>query len=250
MKILSWNVNGIRAAQKKGLEAQILKLNPDIFCLQEVKAYPEQVLLDFPEYTAYWMNSEKAGYAGVATFTKKKPVQIIKGLGLNTHDNVGRIITLEFDDHFVTNIYSPNSQRGLLRLDYRIKQWEPDLRSFLTDLDKVKPVIFCGDLNVAHQERDLKNPKANRKNAGFTDEERAAFDTLLNCGFLDSFRVFEADGGHYSWWTYRNQARERNIGWRIDYVCVSDRLKPKLRSASIHPEIHGSDHCPVSIDLD
>lgn len=249
MKLISMNVNGIRAAQKKGLEGNLLKEAPDVICFQEVKARPEQVDLLWDSYHSFWMNSEKAGYAGVATFCKDKPLNVIKGLGSDKHDHVGRIITLEFEEYFVSNIYSPNSQRGLQRLDYRVEEWEPDLRSFLRNLDEKKPVIFCGDLNVAHREVDLKNPKPNKNNAGFTELEREAFSCLLEQGFIDTFRHFNQDPENYTWWTYRNNARERNIGWRLDYVCISKRLQSKLISAKIHSEIYGSDHCPVSIEI-
>ncbi len=249
LKVLSWNVNGIRSAIRKGFCDSITLQDPDIVCLQEVKATPSQVELALPVYEAYWFNSEKAGYAGVATLCKTKPRDVIQGLGHMHHDHVGRALTLEFDEYYVVNLYSPNSQRGLTRLEYRTQQWEPDLREFLGKLDRKKPVIFCGDFNVAHEEIDLKNPKANRRNAGFTDEERSEFGKLLASGFLDTFREIEKGPGHYTWWTYRHDARARNIGWRLDYICISQRLRPHLKAAQIHAEVHGSDHCPVSVIL-
>lgn len=249
-KLISWNVNGLRACITKGFEQAFAELDADVFCVQEIKLKEGQ--LDFcPDgYFAYWNYAEKAGYSGTALFTKKEPVSVSYGIGIAEHDTEGRVITAEFEDCFVVTCYTPNSQDGLKRLPYRMK-WEDDFREYLKGLDADKPVILCGDLNVAHNEIDLKNPKTNRKNAGFSDEERAKISELLESGFTDTFRYFYPDKeGEYSWWSYRFKAREKNAGWRIDYFIVSDSLRDKLTSADIHQEIYGSDHCPVELVLD
>lgn len=250
MKILSWNVNGIRAAQKKGFADFMAESNPDIICLQETKARPEQVELDLPEYHQYWNSAEKKGYSGTAIFTKEKPLSVKNDMDIPEHDTEGRVIAAEYSDYYLVTVYTPNAKRGLLRLDYRSESWDPDFLAYMKELEKSKPVIFCGDLNVAHTEIDLANPKSNRKNAGFTDEERAGFDNILAAGFIDTFREFESGGGHYTWWSYMGGARARNVGWRIDYFCISPALKPRLQSAFILPDVMGSDHCPVGIVLD
>jgi len=249
MKLISWNVNGLRACAGKNFMEDFKKLDADIFCLQETKLQEEQISLDLPGYYQYWNYAEKKGYSGTAVFTKKEPLSVSYGIGIEEHDHEGRVITLEFPDFYLVTVYTPNSQDGLKRLDYRMK-WEDDFLAYIQKLDNVKPVIFCGDLNVAHQEIDLKNPKTNRKNAGFTDEERAKMTRLLESGYLDTFRWFYPDAeGIYSWWSYRFKAREKNAGWRIDYFIVSERLKERLEGASIHTEIFGSDHCPVELLL-
>ena len=249
MKLISWNVNGLRACVGKNFMEDFEKLNADIFCLQETKLQEGQITLDLPGYHQYWNYAEKKGYSGTAVFTRKEPLSVAYGIGVEEHDHEGRVITLEFEDYYLVTVYTPNSQDGLKRLDYRM-QWEDDFLAYIQSLDKKKPVIYCGDLNVAHQEIDLKNPKTNRKNAGFTDEERAKMTTVLSSGFVDTFRYFYPDAeGVYSWWSYRFRAREKNAGWRIDYFIVSERLKDRLENASIHTEIFGSDHCPVELDL-
>lgn len=249
MKLISWNVNGLRACAGKNFMEDFKKLDADIFCLQETKLQEEQISLDLPGYYQYWNYAEKKGYSGTAVFTKKEPLSVSYGIGIEEHDHEGRVITLEFPDFYLVTVYTPNSQDGLKRLEYRMK-WEDDFLAYIQKLDNVKPVIFCGDLNVAHQEIDLKNPKTNRKNAGFTDEERAKMTRLLESGYLDTFRWFYPDvEGIYSWWSYRFKAREKNAGWRIDYFIVSERLKERLEGASIHTEIFGSDHCPVELLL-
>lgn len=247
MKYISWNVNGLRACVTKGFEDIFKELNADAFCLQETKLQEGQIDLDLPSYHQYWNYAEKKGYSGTAIFTKKEPLSVSYGMGIEEHDHEGRLITLEFEDHYLIACYTPNSQNELKRLDYRMK-WEDDFLNYLKDLDAKKPVILCGDLNVAHKEIDLKNPKTNRKNAGFTDEERNCMTRLLENGFTDSFRHFYPDQEQiYSWWSYRFKAREKNAGWRIDYFIVSDRFVPNLKDAKIHTEIYGSDHCPVEI---
>lgn len=249
MKLISWNVNGLRACVGKNFMEDFEKLNADIFCLQETKLQEGQITLDLPGYHQYWNYAEKKGYSGTAVFTRKEPLSVAYGIGVEEHDHEGRVITLEFEDYYLVTVYTPNSQEGLRRLDYRM-QWEDDFLAYIQSLDRKKPVIYCGDLNVAHQEIDLKNPKTNRKNAGFTDEERAKMTTVLSSGFVDTFRYFYPDAeGVYSWWSYRFRAREKNAGWRIDYFIVSERLKDRLENASIHTEIFGSDHCPVELDL-
>ncbi len=249
MKLISWNVNGLRACVGKNFMEDFKKLDADIFCLQETKLQEGQIELDLPGYHQYWNYAEKKGYSGTAIFTKEEPLSVAYGIGIEEHDHEGRVITLEFEDYYLVTVYTPNSQDGLRRLDYRM-QWEDDFLAYIKSLDEKKPVIYCGDLNVAHQEIDLKNPKTNRKNAGFTDEERAKMTTVLSSGFVDTFRYFYPDAeGIYSWWSYRFRAREKNAGWRIDYFIVSERLKERLENASIHTEIFGSDHCPVELDL-
>lgn len=250
MKFISWNVNGLRACCGKGFAEAFASLDADFFCLQETKMQPGQLDLAFEGYRSYWNSAEKKGYSGTAIFTRHEPLSVTYGLGLEPHDHEGRVITLEMPDFYLVTVYTPNSQDGLRRLDYRM-EWDDAFRAYLQRLDAVKPVVVCGDLNVAHREIDLKNPKSNRKNAGFTDEERAKFGQLLEAGFTDTFRHFYPDAeGVYSWWSYRFKAREKNAGWRIDYFLVSDRLQPRLRQAAIHNEVYGSDHCPVEVVVD
>lgn len=249
MKFISWNVNGLRACVGKNFMEFFNEIDADIFSVQETKLQEGQIDIELPGYHMYWNYAEKKGYSGVAVFTKKEPLSVKYGIGIDEHDKEGRVITLEFEDFYYVTCYTPNSQNELARLDYRMK-WEDDFRNFLCELDKIKPVILCGDLNVAHNEIDLKNPKTNRKNAGFTDEEREKFTELLNAGFIDSFRYFYPDKeGIYSWWSYRFKAREKNAGWRIDYYVVSNRLNDRLEDAKIHTDIMGSDHCPVELDI-
>ncbi len=249
MKYISWNVNGLRAVVGKNFSEVFAQLDADFFCLQETKMQAGQLDLNFPGYQSYWNYAEKKGYSGTAVFTKHTPVNVTYGIGIEEHDQEGRVITLEMEDHFLVCVYTPNSQDGLKRLDYRMT-WEDDFRQYLLALDKKKPVVVCGDMNVAHEEIDLKNPKTNHMNAGFTDEEREKMTVLLNSGFIDTFRHFYPDAkDRYSWWSYRFHAREKNVGWRIDYFLVSERLASRLKSAEIHDNIMGSDHCPVSITL-
>lgn len=249
MKLISWNVNGLRACVGKNFMEDFIKLDADIFCLQETKLQEGQISLDLPGYHQYWNYAEKKGYSGTAVFTKQEPLSVSYGIGIEEHDHEGRVITLEYESFYLVTVYTPNSQDGLARLDYRMK-WEDDFLGYIKGLDAKKPVIYCGDLNVAHQEIDLKNPKTNRKNAGFTDEERAKLSHVLESGFLDTFRYFYPDmEGIYSWWSYRFKAREKNAGWRIDYFIVSERLSGELMDARIHTEILGSDHCPVELIL-
>lgn len=249
MKLVSWNVNGLRACLGKGFEDFFNTINADIFCLQETKMQPDQAQLDLPGFEKYWNSAIKKGYSGTAVFTRIKPLSVTYGMNLEEHDQEGRIITVEFEDFFLVNVYTPNSKRELLRLDYRMR-WEDDFRTYLKELDKKKPVIVCGDLNVAHEEIDIKNPKSNRRNAGFTDEERGKMTTLLQAGFTDSFRYLHpTEKDAYTWWSYMMKARDRNIGWRIDYFLLSDRLKDSMKAATIHCEIMGSDHCPVGLEI-
>ena len=249
MKLVSWNVNGLRACVQKNFMEDFKKLDADVFCLQETKLQEGQIDLDLPGYEQYWNYAEKKGYSGTAVFTKKTPLSVTYGIGVEEHDHEGRVITLEFEEFYLVTVYTPNSQNELKRLDYRM-EWENAFRAYLLALKEKKGVIVCGDMNVAHKEIDLKNPKTNRQNAGFTDEERAKMTELLDSGFVDSFRYFYPDAeGIYSWWSYRFQARAKNAGWRIDYFIVSDALKDQLESASIHQEIFGSDHCPVELKL-
>ena len=248
MKFISWNVNGIRACITKGFKDVFEELDADFFCIQESKLQEGQVKLELPGYRQYWNYAEKKGYSGTAIFTKHEPLSVTYGLNIEEHDKEGRVITLEYDKFYMVTVYTPNSKDGLLRLDYRMT-WEDAFREYLNRLAEDKPVIVCGDLNVAHEEIDLKNPSSNHKNAGFTDEERGKFTELLNSGFTDSFRYLHPEDVEYSWWSYRFKARERNAGWRIDYFLVSDSIKDKIDSASIHQEIFGSDHCPVELDL-
>lgn len=250
MKLISWNVNGLRACREKGFEESFKTLNADCFCLQETKLQEGQIDITFDEYESYWNYAEKKGYSGTAIFTRIKPLSVTYGIDVEIHDHEGRVITLEFDDIYLVTCYTPNSQDGLKRLDYRMT-WEDDFQAFVKRLESKKPVIICGDLNVAHQEIDLKNPKTNRKNAGFTDEERAKMTQFLDNGFTDTFRHFYPTlEGAYSWWSYRFQARQKNAGWRIDYFLTSKELDGRLVNASIHNEIFGSDHCPVELIID
>lgn len=248
MKFISWNVNGLRACVGKDFENQFKELDADFFCLQETKMQEGQLDLQFEGYESYWNYAEKKGYSGTAIYTKHKPLNVSYGMGVEEHDHEGRIITLEYDQFYLVTCYTPNSQTELKRLDYRMT-WEDDFRKFLKSLDAKKPVVICGDLNVAHEEIDIKNPKTNRRNAGFTDEEREKMTVLLNDGFTDSFRYLHPDEVTYSWWSYRFKAREKNAGWRIDYFLVSDRLREQITEAKIHTDIMGSDHCPVEVDL-
>lgn len=251
MKLISWNVNGIRAVLNKGFAEWFASVQPDILCLQETKARPEQVdlPLEFAGYHQYWNAAEKAGYSGTLILTKHKPISVTNGIDIEHHDTEGRVITAEFEDFYLITVYTPNSQNELRRLDYRM-QWDADFLSYCKELEKNKPVIFCGDLNVAHTEIDLARPKQNRKSAGFSDEERAGFDNIVGAGFVDTFRHFYPETTDaYTWWSYRAGARGKNIGWRIDYFCTSDALKPKLKSASILADVLGSDHCPVTLEL-
>ena len=250
MKFISWNVNSLRACYDKGFADAFNRLEADFFCLQETKMQEGQLDVQFEGYQSYWNYAEKKGYSGTAIFSKVKPLSVTYGLGIEEHDHEGRVITLELESYYLITVYTPNSQDELRRLDYRMKR-DDDFRAYLKKLEEKKPVIVCGDLNVAHKEIDLKNPKTNRKNAGFTDEERAKFTTLLESGFTDTFRYFYPEQeGIYSWWSYRFKAREKNAGWRIDYFLTSDSLKDKLRGAQIHTDILGSDHCPVELTIE
>lgn len=250
MKLISWNVNGIRACCDKGFREAFKSLDADFFCLQETKMQEGQLDLAFDGYTSYWNYAEKKGYSGTAIFTRHQPLSVTYGLDIEHHDKEGRVITMEMEKFYLVTVYTPNSQDGLKRLDYRMT-WEDDFRNYLLELDKKKPVIVCGDLNVAHKEIDLKNPKTNRMNAGFTDQEREKFQLLLDSGFIDTFRFFYPNmESIYSWWSYRFKAREKNAGWRIDYFLASKRLADKLTGAKIHTEIYGSDHCPVEVTID
>lgn len=249
-KLISWNVNGLRACVGKGFLDFFKEADADVFCIQESKLQEGQIDLELPGYFQYWNYAEKKGYSGTALFCKEEPVSVSYGLGIEEHDHEGRVITAEFGDYYVVTCYTPNSQDGLARLDYRM-EWEAAFLAYLKQLEEKKPVIFCGDLNVAHKEIDLKNPKPNRKNAGFTDEERGKFTELLDAGFIDTWRYFNPDTeGVYSWWSYRFKAREKNAGWRIDYFCTSEALKDRLVSAGIHTEVFGSDHCPVELVIE
>ena len=249
MKFISWNVNGLRACVGKDFSQSFESLNADFFCLQETKMQAGQLELQFPGYTSYWNYAEKKGYSGTAIYTRKEPLAVTYGIGIDEHDHEGRVITLEYDKFFLVTVYTPNSQEELRRLDYRMT-WEDAFQAYLHQLDAKKPVIVCGDMNVAHQEIDLKNPKTNQRSAGFTDEERSKMTQLLSNGFTDTFRTLHPEQVTYSYWSYRFRAREKNAGWRIDYFLISDRLRPQLKGASIHTEIYGSDHCPVELDID
>ena len=250
MKLISWNVNGIRACVNKGFETFFKQINSDIFCIQETKCMPDQINLEFPGYKSYWNSADKKGYSGTAIFTKKQPLSVTYGIGIEEHDKEGRIITLEFENFYLVNNYTPNSKRELERLAYR-QIWEDQIRNYLLKLNKIKPVIMCGDLNVAHHEIDLKNPKTNQRNAGFTVEERGKMTELLEAGFTDTFRYLYPDKeNEYSWWSYMGQARQKNIGWRIDYFIVSNQIQEKIKEASIYQEIMGSDHCPIGLEID
>ena len=250
MKLCSWNVNGLRACINGGFEDFVAASGADVICLQEVRALPEQVSLQVRGYSMIWNPALKRGYSGTAILTRKVPLAVFPGLGSAEHDTEGRVLTAEYPDFFIVTVYTPNVQRELTRLEYRAQRWDPDFLKFVRRLEKTKPVVFCGDLNVSHQEIDLANPGPNRGNAGFTDEERAGFDRMLQAGFIDTFREFESAGGHYTWWSNRNGVRGRNIGWRIDYFLISGVLRPRLRAAGILPEIMGSDHCPIFLELD
>lgn len=249
MKLISWNVNGLRAVMGKNFMEFFNEIDADCFCLQETKLQEGQIQMDLPGYHQYWNYADKKGYSGTAIFTKREPLSVTYGMGIDEHDHEGRVITLEFDDFYLITVYTPNSQDELKRLDYRMK-WEDDFHAYLKGLEKTKPVVFCGDLNVAHQEIDLKNPKTNRRNAGFTDEERSKMTALTEDGFIDTFRYFYPEQITYSWWSYRFKAREKNAGWRIDYFLCSESLKDRLKDAKIHTEVMGSDHCPVELDIE
>ena len=249
MKLISWNVNGLRACEGKGFSEAFRQLDADCFCLQETKMQQGQLDLQFDNYESYWNYADKKGYSGTAIYTRHKPLSVTMGMGIDEHDHEGRLITLDLGDFYLVTCYTPNSQDELRRLDYRM-QWEADFLNYLLRLDAVKPVVVCGDLNVAHEEIDLKNPKTNRRNAGFTDEERQKMTQLLASGFTDTFRQLHPDEVRYSWWSYRFQARQKNAGWRIDYFLVSDRLRPRVRQADIYTDILGSDHCPVGLVLE
>lgn len=248
MKLVSWNVNGLRACVGKGFEDSFKSLDADVFCLQETKMQEGQLDLQFPGYESYWNYADKKGYSGTAIYTRVKPLSVTMDMGIDLHDHEGRVIAAEYEQFYLVCVYVPNSQDELKRLDYRM-QWEDDFRAYVTALAEKKSVVICGDLNVAHEEIDLKNPSSNRHNAGFTDEERGKFNELLSAGFIDSWRMLNPDTVKYSWWSYRFQARQRNAGWRIDYFLVSDSLKDSVTGADIHNEILGSDHCPVELDL-
>ncbi len=249
MKLISWNVNGLRACVGKGFLAYFKEADADVFCLQETKLQAGQIDLPAEGYYQYWNYAEKKGYSGTAVFSRREPLSVSYGMGIQEHDHEGRVITLEFPEFYLVTVYTPNSQEGLARLDYRMK-WEEDFLAYLKKLETTRPVVVCGDLNVAHQEIDLKNPKTNRKNAGFTDQERERFSILLENGFVDTYRFLYPEKVEYSWWSYRFRAREKNAGWRIDYFLISEGLKEKLQDARIHTEVLGSDHCPVELDLD
>ena len=249
MKFVSWNVNGLRAVMKKDFMDSFRKLDADIFCVQETKLQEGQIELDLPGYRQYWNYAEKKGYSGTAVFTRMEPLKVLYGIHVEEHDHEGRVITLEYPDFYFLTVYTPNSQDGLKRLEYRMR-WEDDFLAYGNELDREKPVIWCGDLNVAHQEIDLKNPKTNHNNPGFTDEERNKMSVVLDSGYIDTFRYFYPDlENAYTWWSYRMRAREKNVGWRIDYFITSGRLKDRLQEAKIHTEIFGSDHCPVELDI-
>ncbi|MCI8384472.1 MAG: exodeoxyribonuclease III [Clostridia bacterium] len=249
MKLISWNVNGIRACVNKGFKEFFEQVQADVFCIQETKCQPDQIDLEFEGYKSYWNSAEKKGYSGTAIFTKKEPIRVTTGIGINEHDKEGRILTLEFEEFYLVNNYTPNSKRELERLAYR-QIWEDEIRRYLLNLNQTKPVIMCGDLNVAHQEIDLKNPKTNRGNAGFTDEERAKMTELLKAGFTDTFRfLYPEKEDAYTWWSYMGRAREKNVGWRIDYFIISNDKKEQIKEAMIYPEIMGSDHCPIGLEI-
>ena len=256
-KLLSWNVNGIRANIKKGGMDSVVDINPDVICLQETKARPDQVELNLPDYPhQFWNSAEKKGYSGTAIFSKTKPLHVDYGIGIEKHDNEGRVITASYENFYLVNVYVPNSKRGLLRLDYRCNEWEVDFLAYLKELESTNPVVLCGDLNVAHTEIDLKNPKSNKTtasnpgNAGFTDQERKSFEDMIDAGFIDSFREFNNEGGNYTWWSYMFNARANNTGWRIDYFMVSQILQSNIKGADILPDVMGSDHCPVTLDIE
>lgn len=249
MKLLSWNVNGIRAAIKKGFLESVASIDPDVLCLQETRALPEQVDLELPGYTTCWNPAKRRGYSGTAILTKEEPVTVRNGMGIKKLDDEGRVITAEFEDLYLVNVYTPNAGRELARLEFRTTVWDPAFLAYCKTLEGTKPVVFCGDLNVAHKEIDIHDPKANEGLAGFTQQERASFDRIVESGFIDTFRHFCAEGARYTWWSYIGRARQHNRGWRIDYFCVSQSLKGRLRSAEILPQVTGSDHCPVTLEL-
>ena len=251
MKIISWNVNGIRAVIKKGFIDFVNEFGPDIICIQETKAHPDQVELNLENYKyKYWNSAEKKGYSGTAIFSKIKPLSVKNDMNITKHDNEGRVICFELKKYFLITVYTPNSKRDLSRLDYRSNEWDKDFLIYIKELEKVKPVVFCGDLNVAHKEIDLKNPKTNKRNAGFTDEERSGFENYIQAGFLDTFRMFNNEPNHYTWWSYMFNSRAKNVGWRIDYFCISKILKSKIKQSIILPEVMGSDHAPILIEID
>ena len=252
MKLISWNVNGLRSVLQKGLLETMAAAKADVFCLQEIKCHPGDVQdVRWPlSYAPLWNPADRRGYAGTAMFLRKKPLRVTYGIGAGAHDGEGRVIAAEFPDWWLVTVYTPNSQRGLARLKYRVQEWDPAFLAYLKRLEKKKPVVFCGDLNVAHLDLDLANPRTNRRNAGFTDEERQSFGGLLAAGFLDTFREYEQGGGHYTWWSQMSDCRARNIGWRVDYFVISAALRPRLKRAWIAPEVMGSDHCPVGIEID
>ncbi|HOX37528.1 MAG TPA: exodeoxyribonuclease III [Candidatus Brocadiia bacterium] len=249
MRFVSWNVNGIRSVLKKGFQDFVKRADADVICLQEVRAFPDQVGLRMPGYHAFWNPAERPGYSGTAIFARKAPLKISLGIGIPRHDGEGRIITAEYSDFCLVNVYTPNARDGLVRLPYR-QEWDRDFLSYLKSVERSKPVVFCGDLNVAHKEIDLARPKENERNPGFTIEERAGFDNIIAGGFIDTFREFTKDGGHYTWWSYQTDARARNVGWRIDYFCISPALRPRLSTATILSDVMGSDHCPVAMTLE
>lgn len=250
MKMFSWNVNGLRAAINKGFTDFLKKYQPDILCLQEIKANESQVDAVFADgYGAHWNSALKKGYSGTLILTRHTPLSVTNGIGKKKHDHEGRVITLEFEDYHLVNVYTPNAQNELRRLDYREREWDVDFLKYIKKLDKQKPVVFCGDLNVAHKEIDIARPDANRRNAGFTDEERAGFDNIVKAGFIDSFREFNLEPGQYTWWSFRSGAREKNIGWRLDYFCVSKKQRDRMKDAFILQDVMGSDHCPVGIEF-
>lgn len=249
MRLISWNVNGLRSVLKKDFLNFVKKYSPDVLCLQETKAPCMAIDIKMDGYFQYWNCAQKSGYAGTAIFTKIKPKSVVSGIGIAKHDGEGRVITLEFEDFYLVNVYVPNSKRDLSRLPYRMKEWDVDFLEYLKNLEKKKPVVFCGDMNVAHTPIDLTYPKSNEKNHGFTPEERQGFDNIVKAGFIDTFREFEKGGGHYSWWSQMGNCRRRNIGWRIDYFCISPSLRPRLKNSFILKEVLGSDHCPVGIEL-
>jgi len=251
MKIVSWNVNGIRAVIKKGFLDFMSDVDPDIICIQETKASPDQVDLELDKYPyKFWNSAEKKGYSGTSIFSKINPLKVVNDLGIDEHDTEGRVICAELKNYYLVTVYTPNSKRDLSRLSYRQKKWDVDFLKYLKKLEQTKPVVFCGDLNVAHKEIDLKNPKTNKRNAGFTEEERTGFDNYVNAGFIDTFRMFNKDEGHYTWWSYMFNSRAKNVGWRIDYFCVSDIIKNKIKKSIILPEVMGSDHAPILIEID
>ncbi len=250
MKIVSWNVNGLRAALQKGFLDFVAAADADVLCLQETRALPAQAGLELPGYELHWNPAEKKGYSGTLIASRVPLAGVQRGLGIAAHDAEGRVLAIELRDFFLLDVYTPNSQRGLARLGYRVGEWDAAFRAHLKELEKKKPVVFCGDLNVAHREIDIANPRSNRRNAGFTDEERESFTRLLDAGFTDTFRMFCEEGGHYTWWSNFGRAREKNVGWRIDYFVVSNALAPRVKSSSIHPEVRGSDHCPISLVID